>query len=69
MTEEEAKTKWCPMTRHIQFQECIVDSRGAYFERGKQCRCIASDCMMWADTGVAVEGKRRGYCGLVNNHR
>lgn len=59
MTEEEAKTKWCPMIRtgmvagmavnhHVDMQP---GGQGVYDET----RCIASDCMMWRDS----------YCGLA----
>lgn len=54
MTEELARTKWCPMTRFS------GDSGGTTFNRGSRDhmnnpeiddrwipRCIASDCMMW----------------------
>lgn len=54
MTEEEAKTKWCPQVRYGAFQEPAAN-------RWKQsapedqphalnpvpCRCIGSDCMAW----------------------
>jgi hypothetical protein len=48
MTEQEAKTKWCPMVRYSADAEPSANLW--YF--GKQGRdervnCIASDCMMW----------------------
>ena len=74
MTEETARTKWCPMVRfNGGFNE-------ATFNRGDEdtmncpeindtCvpRCIASDCMMWRGeyptyTGYATA---QGYCGLA----
>jgi len=60
MREEIAKTKWCPMVKHIQFEGCIVDSRGDYFEGEKQCRCVGSECMMWVTNGFSNVGD----CGL-----
>jgi hypothetical protein len=53
MTEEEAKTKWCPL---VDFQIGPTSSsvwQGiAYNNRGQEyapdtCRCIASECMWW----------------------
>ena len=49
MTEDEARTKWCP-----QMQICINDgkfatNRGHVLKDGEltSLKCIASDCMMW----------------------
>jgi len=64
MTEQEAKTKWCPMVRHVTTNGC--NSSG--FET-----CIASDCMMWRYKTNGQMGYDRnpddiclasGYCGL-----
>jgi hypothetical protein len=46
MTEEEAKTKWCPVVRHTK------DNEGAFYTTNGQSSksfqwCIASDCMRW----------------------
>ena len=38
MTEQEAKTKWCPMVKIIKVE--AIDSRRLPY-------CIASGCMMW----------------------
>jgi len=73
MTEEEARTKWCPMARVP-----VADSG---------FKCIASDCMMWRDvleqynvtkeslqkdlkswnsTDIIIERETgNGYCGLA----
>ena len=49
MTEEEAKTKWCPEAR-------VFDSDGGSaaganrklgYDWASRTNCIASDCMMW----------------------
>jgi hypothetical protein len=56
MTEDEAREKWCPMTR--------------YHNNGEACGgCIASDCMMWVATAARKytdDGDEipTGYCGL-----
>ena len=62
MTEDEAKTKWCPLARYV-----LDDSIGHGAQPGyptgnrfaghapseAQCKCIASACMAWrwADSG------------------
>ena len=55
MTEEEAKTKWCPMTFNT--------------PSGEVCRCIASDCMMWVKEDQSINDierwGRQGRCGLA----
>lgn len=55
MTEDEAKTKWCPMTRVGHVAGMAInrhpDERDFYVET----RCVASSCMMWRDS----------YCGLA----
>jgi hypothetical protein len=48
MTEDEAKTKWCPMAR-------IIDSDGSYNRESdgfvpSNVFCLASACMMWSWT-------------------
>ncbi len=57
MTEEKARTKWCPYIR--------VNGRNRDYTRTppdkEKFRCIASDCMMWRDNGV---GDNTGFCGL-----
>lgn len=73
MTEDEAKTKWCPMVRHPIFpQEAGGGNLGG--------KCISSACMMWrwiedlswrnrADDEFRRSGRRiqheEGYCGLA----
>jgi len=74
MTEEEARTKWCPMVR---FQIGPVNSSAwqgvAYTNRGAEfdpaaCRCIASDCALWVEKTAFSEGGSliiAGRCGLI----
>lgn len=64
MTEEEAKTKWCPQYRII-----IGTSGRAFSNRDNDisAKCIASDCMMWKGETDA-DGQElawTGHCGLV----
>lgn len=78
MTEEEAKTKWCPMVRDVRMTNGNLEIGSGY--------CKASGCMMWRrtvrlpnDTLVPVSVKlhddgsfttehptveREGYCGM-----
>jgi hypothetical protein len=70
MTEDEAKTKWCPMVRNgvnrnyprQGYQGEIGDNNPPY------SKCIASDCMMWRVTrnhnSETGESFVTGYCGL-----
>ncbi len=55
MTEDHAKTKWCPMTRWTK-----TDS-GTFSNLPDESsdRCIASECMQWWANGPAD-----GFCGL-----
>ena len=64
MTEEEAKTKWCPMARvnytveDSKWQGEALTNRGDFLKAGPpDMLCLASGCMMW-------EGDS---CGLVFN--
>jgi hypothetical protein len=59
MTEEDAKTKWCPLL--VKFNNIPVG--GAYIKMPVlQTTCIASGCMMWR----WFPEKTEGYCGLAN---
>ena len=71
MTEEEARTKWCPQIRWTSSDK-YDDS---FDNRGANCMCIASDCMMWVETDNESyptdndfeEPKYypAGHCGLI----
>jgi hypothetical protein len=52
MTEDEAKTKWCPMARGPFFNGNLgavvtTGNRTWEVEPKSGCLCLASDCMMW----------------------
>ena len=80
MSEEVAKTKWCPMARVMNIQGQgggnRWDGSGAPMDGPTNCQCIASKCMMWQLTEefiivsepdvVPVVRANAGYCGLVN---
>ena len=81
MTEDEAKTKWCPMVRFHLGEIAHYSNREETADKAnKASRCIASNCMMWVPTGnecsavnecIPVERrapqicKPAGYCGLA----
>jgi len=76
MTEEEAKTKWCPFVRAVS-----VDSGHSAANRialpkeavalPVSARCIASACMAWRMKPVPTPGgegrlsRVEGFCGLA----
>lgn len=66
MTEEEARTKWCPFARAYDSDDiggATSTNRPLQYERPrKDLNCIASGCMAWR--WLAINGKR-GYCGLA----
>ena len=72
MTEDEAKTKWCPQIR------VSVSGDGPVWtnREAPDCNCIASECMWWVwDVSPArvaeisriqeYTGKPTGHCGAV----
>ena len=73
MTEEESRTKWCPMIRQI---PDTMDGGGFMNNRGEHPHliyCIASDCMWWVwdkfdtyeENGVRKSEPVAGHCGAV----
>jgi hypothetical protein len=66
MTEEEAKTKWCPFVRHAEDtnQETSVPAFNRLAEPLRyNLNCVGSDCMAWRYVNRPVDG--HGYCGLA----
>jgi len=77
MTEELARTKWCPMVRslagavHVQ----AIGTANTFNEAFESPNCIASDCMMWREVKDYVRNSPNdsvpgyevigGYCGLA----
>ena len=76
LTEEAAKTKWCPMVRFeigpndSNWQGNAYTTRGEVLSPPKSVMCLASGCMWWV--WVARRHREtdellkpiRGYCGL-----
>ena len=70
MTEEEAKTKWCP---HVRAMATFGDQFAGTYNRSihddlPNPACIASDCMMWRwimSPRDAAEINSRGDAGAV----
>jgi hypothetical protein len=69
MTEQEAKTKWCPMARvdvggegvaAVNRREVRTKQAGDTWA-GLNSNCIGSGCMVWCNGHAS--GK--GYCGLA----
>jgi hypothetical protein len=66
VTEDEAKTKWCPFARYavsrkvgdMRAAEGLVVNRGHYGSQEFGTRCIASACMAWRNEHreVTVDG-------------
>lgn len=66
MTEDKARTKWCPFVRAYNgvTDEGVAANRWAQGkDRPASTACIASECMAWRWHGGPSEG--RGYCGLA----
>ncbi len=67
MTEQEAKTKWCPQAAIVTTMAAVSDRlivTASDLEKGTHC--LASDCMMWRFTEDTYLDKPNyfGYCGL-----
>lgn len=79
LTEDEAKTKWCPLARATNCGELPVAVNRIGKAPDNDCRCIASVCMAWRkfdQTGMGPNGEKRdrdldgrtrwvdrGFCG------
>lgn len=66
MTEQDAKQKWCPLTREVMYYnpQALVGNRdhtGSAFPV-----CIGSACMAWrweVSPGSIGDRMNHGYCG------
>jgi len=73
MTEDEARTKWCPMVRLAGGVDWTgssnSDAQTPYNKSPLHC-CIASDCMMWRiEYDMQTLEPIGGYCGLADRNR
>ena len=59
LTEQEAKSKWCPMVRYN--WNAPNNTAGINRNEGNLNNCIASRCMMWRGDYYK---NGAGYCGL-----
>jgi hypothetical protein len=82
MTEEEAKTKWCPLSRvgdgansaynRVGFAAVSPSKDSADF---RAVKCIGRDCMAWRnyevptvfEDGSVGTPKQHGFCGAFGN--
>jgi hypothetical protein len=76
LTEDEAKTKWCPMSRHPIYPMDDRPSGGNSMQTGEfMPTCIGSACMMWRWQHMGGDHNQigepispvpaHGYCGLA----
>jgi hypothetical protein len=81
MTEEQARQKWCPMTRALRgrmestpWGSVALSRAGVNVwisdEKEVRTKCISSDCMMWRFTGAKFVNRDStvspdGVCGLA----
>ena len=78
MTEDQAKTKWCPFVRFgIDSLSGQLTNRRTDHAKAQNVNCIGSQCMAWRwimtpDDAMETDGVGRmgggtptGYCGLA----
>ena len=72
MTEDDAKTKWCPAVRWTKggFSGDVYTAHNRYVDEKAEeqhgyNRCVASGCMMWRKYIKDSDGELHGYCGLA----
>lgn len=83
LTEADARLRWCPLTRTYAFaiptarEGVVPTATGGPANRyvtasgaetnPENCRCLASQCMMWVWIGPPPDdpARRLGCCGLA----
>jgi len=78
VTEDEAKTKWCPFARvgtsaYTGYPAVNRDVEGGA-RTEEASRCVGSACMAWRlqnrdSAGFPIPSERAGYCGLAGGSR
>ena len=76
MTEDQAKTKWCPMVRmngaEARFGGAPLGPAlncTSYNRNPKEANCIASGCMMWRSTEVLPAFTGSDVVWWIKKHR
>jgi len=76
MTEDEARTKWCPAYRMNANLEGWNSNREGVDHQNGASLCIASKCMAWRVEQIVTEvegnttyssGEAGGHCGLAGS--
>jgi len=74
MTEDDAKKKWCPMSRYGDFNLGGALNRG--LDEAGTLNCVGSSCMMWRwemtpsaaartkENNDVITSEPSGFCGL-----
>jgi len=67
MTEDEAKTKWCPFVRIVSVNHVLEAIRFMDEDNEINTACIASECMAWRflPCDPDTDDVPHGYCGLA----
>jgi len=70
MTEEEARKKWCPMTRitlETEHWKAMNNREQPLAGDKSRTHCIASNCMMWRTYRATTEKYDKDIQGWVQN--
>lgn len=66
MTEDEARKKWCPMSRTQFPPHASTGNRNFDGTLTKTDNCVGSACMMWRLVPrIYTQDPQHGYCGLA----